>query len=145
MIENDFFANLATSWPGHEGQVPTPLIYAYLGDAVFELLVRSYLVKQKPRKINKLHQEAVQLVCARQQKRFLEKVEPVLNEEEKDIIRRARNCKPRHIPNNVSGEDYAASTSFEALFGYLYLHGRGRRLREIATLILDDYFTETGE
>lgn len=130
---------------GYSGQEPHPLAYAYIGDAVFELAVRIYLLKQKPRKINQMHQIAIQLVNARKQKEFLEQIIPLLDEEEKGIVRRGRNCKPRHVPANTTGEDYFASTALECLFGYLFLQGRNERLQSLIDYILDGYFRNERE
>lgn len=142
-MNEDLFSEMETAWTGFNGQEPNPLIYAYLGDAVYELLVRSYLIREKPRKINQLHQKAIRLVCAKQQKNFLEKLLPVLTEEEKEIVRRARNSKPKHVPQNISTEEYMTSTSFEAMMGYLYLQGKGQRLHEIIKFIFRKYQQET--
>ncbi|MGE5558632.1 MAG: Mini-ribonuclease 3 [Bacillota bacterium] len=126
-------------------QWPTPLVYAYLGDAVYELMVRRRLVQQRPRKINSLHRETVRLVCAKQQRIFMDRLLPLLSEAEREAARKGRNLKPRHVPASASGEEYAASTAFEALIGYLFWEGREQRLQELIDLLLADYFLEAGE
>ncbi len=102
-----------------------PLTLAYVGDAVFELYVRtSLLAGDRPRAGN-LHRETVELVRAEAQARALEAIRPLLSEEEADLVRRARNQK------SGRGAEYARSTGFEALIGWLYLSGRHERLEEI--------------
>ncbi|HPF43520.1 MAG TPA: ribonuclease III domain-containing protein [Syntrophomonadaceae bacterium] len=107
-----------------------PIVLAYLGDAVFELLVRTSMVTGGKRKIKEIHLDTVQIVNAESQAKVLREVFDDLSEEEKDIVRRGRNAKstpPRHADSG----DYHMSTGFEALLGYLYLKGDTLRIEEL--------------
>lgn len=109
----------------------SPAVWAYVGDAVYELFVRLHLVAQGPAKTRKLHQEAVSRVRASYQAEILSLIQPLLTEEELEILRRGRNVKTGHVPNNTDIITYRHSTAFEALIGYLYLDGRYERLIEL--------------
>lgn len=107
----------------------SPLVLAYVGDAVFELYVRTHLVSQGAR-VQDLHKAAVHFVQAKAQAEIVHAWEPLLSEEEKTIVRRGRNARST-LPRNASVADYRYSTGFEALLGYLYLSGRRERLLEL--------------
>ena len=109
----------------------SPLTWAYVGDAVYELHVRNYLVNTTNLKPHKLHIESIKYVKAKAQANLLEKLEDFFTEEEKEIIRRGRNTKNHHLPKNAEINDYMYSTAFEALIGYLYLTKNEKRLNEI--------------
>ena len=106
----------------------SPLIWAYVGDCIYELYIRTYLVDNTMLKPHKLHIESIKYVKAANQAKFLENIHESLTEEEKDIVRRARNAKNHHIPKNASIQEYTYSTAFEALIGYLYLNKRYERI-----------------
>lgn len=108
----------------------SPLKLAYIGDSIYELMVRS-LVINSGEQLNKLHKLKVDYVNARAQSDFLHAIESELDEDELDIIRRARNAKVNSIPKNQSVHDYKIATSFEALLGYLYLMKREDRIKEL--------------
>ncbi len=107
----------------------SPLLWAYVGDAVFELYVRTTLVT-KGQKIHKLHKETVEYVKSTGQAQLLQGLLPYLNEEEKDIVRRGRNTKSL-VPKNADMATYRLSTGFEALIGYLCLANKFERANEI--------------
>lgn len=109
----------------------SPLVWAYVGDAVYELYVRSYLVNITKLNAHKLHVEAIGYVKAGAQAHILEKLMEELTEEEKDIVRRARNAQNHHLPKNSDVHEYMYSTAFEGLIGYLYLTKQEERLLEI--------------
>ena len=109
----------------------SPLTWAYVGDAVYELYIRNYLVNTTNLKPHKLHIESIKYVKAKAQANLLEKLENFFTEEEKEIIRRGRNTKNHHLPKNAEVNDYMYSTAFEALIGYLYLTKNEKRLNEI--------------
>lgn len=111
-------------------QLP-PLVLAYIGDAVYELYVRTGLIEAGLTKVNDLHRRAIKLVRAGFQAQFLQEIEGVLNEEELAIMRRGRNAKSGHVPKNADMIDYRYSTGFESLIGYLYLKGEQERLAEL--------------
>lgn len=114
----------------------SPLIWAYVGDAVYELYIRSHLVKTTKLKPHKLHIEAIKYVKASAQANILKNMDNFFTEEEKEIIRRARNTKNHHVAKNAEVEDYRYSTAFEGLIGYLYLSGKNKRLEEILNNII---------
>lgn len=113
----------------------SPLALAYVGDAVYELLVRTHLVRQGPARPEQLHREALQYVRATAQARLLPALEEHLTPVERDILRRGRNARPGHLPRTAAPAEYHSSTALESLLGYLYLKGEGARLEEITRLI----------
>lgn len=108
----------------------SPLALAYIGDACFEILVRSEIldVRKNP---NKLHRESIRFVRAKSQRELFEKIEENLTEEEIKVFKRGRNAKSHTVPKNADPIDYRIATGVEALFGYLYLLKRYNRIREI--------------
>lgn len=105
-----------------------PLQLAYIGDTVFDLLIRSRLL-YRGYNLHHCHQEAVAVVNARAQAEALSRIEPLLTEEEMAIVRRGRNTHAHHAaPRNQKPIDYQAATALEALVGYLYLTGQEERL-----------------
>lgn len=117
------------------GELPA-LALAYVGDAVYELAVRSHLVKSGISKVNRLHEETVKYVQAKAQARLVRELEGSLTAEETAVIRRGRNAKSPHTPRSAGVIDYRQSTAFECLIGYLYLKGDKIRLEEILNLAL---------
>ncbi len=111
-----------------------PLVWAYIGDSIFEVYIRTYLVNKTKSNTNKLHKEAIKYVSAKAQSNILFKILDYLNDQEKDIVRRARNSQSHHLPKNTQVKDYMYSTAFEALIGYLYLTKQEKRLEEILNL-----------
>ncbi|MBQ0013748.1 MAG: ribonuclease III [Clostridia bacterium] len=109
----------------------SPLTLAFLGDSVFELLVREALVKTANRPGSELHKEKLEFVSASAQADAFRIIESMLNEKELDIYRRGRNAHTNHTPKNMSVADYHAATGLEALFGYLYLEGESDRMNEL--------------
>lgn len=109
----------------------SPLTWAYIGDAIYELYIRTNLVNKTKLKPHKLHIESIKYVKAKAQAEILKRLMEELTEEEKDIVRRARNAENHHLPKNAGPEDYMYSTAFEGLVGYLYLSKRDERLKEI--------------
>jgi ribonuclease-3 family protein len=107
------------------------LVLAYLGDAVYELYVRSYLLGNGRVKVNNLHKQAVQFVQAKTQAQVLKALEGTLDDTEAGVVRRGRNTKSVHVPKNAEVIDYRHATALECLFGYLYLQGRHERIAEI--------------
>lgn len=109
----------------------SPLTWAYVGDAVYELYIRANLVNKSKLKPHKLHIESIKYVKAKAQADILRKIENDLSEQEKEIIRRARNAENHHLPKNANPADYMYSTAFEGLIGFLYLTKQDERLKEI--------------
>lgn len=120
--------------PEKEVNLLSPLTWAYVGDAVYELYIRKKLVEETNMKPHKLHIEAIKYVRAKSQAEKLEKIYENLTDEEKDIVRRARNTQNHHLPKNSNVQEYMYSTAFEALIGYLYLMNRFNRLDELLKL-----------
>ena len=118
-------------------QMLSPLVWAYVGDAVYELYVRTNLVNESNAKPHKLHVESIKYVKAAAQAENLRKIDEILTEEEKDVVRRGRNVQNHHVAKNASVADYAHATAFEALIGFLYLTKQDERLKEILTMCLD--------
>ncbi len=105
------------------------LALAHVGDGVYELLARTYVVGQKGGLARQMHQRTVELVRAPTQARAIRGLlrEEVLTEEEKQVFLRGRNCHSHAAPKSASPEDYAHATGLEALFGWLYLTGQKER------------------
>ncbi|CAM4484312.1 Mini-ribonuclease 3 [Paenibacillus tarimensis] len=118
--------------PAKQPQLLPPVVLAYVGDAVFELYVRQYLVSLPNLKSDHLHRSATKIVSARAQRELLEKWQPLLTEEEADIVRRGRNAKSGTPPKNADHQDYRHATALECLVGYLYYC---RRLDRLQTLM----------
>ena len=108
----------------------SPVVLAYVGDAVFELLTRIYIMQGPRKKIRDIHHETVQIVQAVSQAEFLHRIHELLTEREQAIVRWGRNAK-NITPKSASVAQYKQSTGFEALFGYLYLQGNESRLKEL--------------
>ena len=114
-----------------DARMLSPLVWAYVGDSVYELFVRTKLTNNSNAKPHKLHIESIKYVKAQAQAEFLERIFESLTEEEKDIVRRGRNAENHHLPKNCNVQDYMYATAFEALIGYLYLTKKENRLKEI--------------
>ncbi len=115
----------------------SPLTLAYIGDAVYELVIRTLLVKHGNAQTNWLHKKASSLVKASAQAEMIEKLLPVLTEEEEAVYRRGRNAKSYTMAKNATMSDYRKATGFEALMGYLYLKEDLGRMIELIRLGLD--------
>lgn len=113
------------------------LAMAYLGDAVFELYIREYLLRKNIVKVNELQKEAIKYVSAKNQVRLLDKINEFLTLEELEIVKKGRNAKSHKAPKNTDILTYKHATGFETLIGYLYLNNK-QRLDEIINKILED-------
>lgn len=110
----------------------SPAIMAYLGDALYESVIRRYLILERGiRKPRHLHQSAVELVRADTQAKIVHLIEGELEAEEAEIIRKGRNMKTGHVPPKVQPIVYRYSTAWETLLGYLYLTGREERMETL--------------
>ena len=114
----------------------SPLVWAYIGDSVYEQYIRNYLVTNTKYKPHKLHIEATKFVKAAAQAKILEQLEKDLTEEEKEVVRRTRNTKNHHLPKNSNVQEYMYATAFEGLIGYLHLTKQNKRLKEILDVSL---------
>ena len=109
----------------------SPLNLAFIGDTVFDLLVRSELVCEANRPVNALHKSASSRVCARAQAQAMGIIMPMLTEDELAVFKRGRNAHTGGIPKNQSSADYHYATGLECLFGWLYLKGETDRINEL--------------
>jgi ribonuclease-3 family protein len=117
--------------------IMSPLVWAYVGDSVYELYIRTHLVNTTKLKPNKLHIESIKYVKAKAQAEILFKIQDKLTEEENEIVRRTRNTENHHLPKNAELKDYMYATAFEGLIGYLYLTNQEKRLKEILELAIN--------
>ncbi|MBO5371933.1 MAG: ribonuclease III [Lachnospiraceae bacterium] len=106
----------------------SPLTLAYIGDGIFDLVIRSIVVGQGNTRANELHRKTSRIVKAHTQAEIIEKLLPLLTEEEIDIYRRGRNAKSPTMAKNATMADYRKATGFEALMGYLYLSDQFERI-----------------
>lgn len=119
--------------PSRPARLIPPIALAYIGDAVYEVAVRQYLLSKANMRPNHLHRSATGLVSAKAQSRILTGIEEVLTEEERDIVRQGRNAKSGSIPKNADVLEYRHATALECLIGYLYSSGRHDRMIQLIT------------
>ncbi len=112
------------------------LTLAYIGDCVYELYVRTYLIKDANHNVNDLHKAATKFVCCKAQSELYYKIESLLTDKEAYVFKRGRNTKS-HVPKNADMKDYRNATGVEALIGYLYLSRDYDRITELLRHIFD--------
>ena len=112
-----------------------PALLAYIGDAVYELFIRTYLIGEGCLVAGELHKRAIGFVEAKSQARIVEKIFGLLTNEEKLVVKRGRNTKTSNTPKNAKVIEYKYATGFESLIGYLYLNNQIERLIEILKII----------
>lgn len=112
----------------------SPLTLALIGDAVYELFIRTKLIENKNELAHSVHKKAIGFVCARGQAISMEKLLEILNEKEMSVFKRGRNAKSPTVPKNADVAEYRCATGFEALMGYLYLSGETERLYELMNI-----------
>ena len=115
----------------------SPLVLAYIGDAVYEAYVRCSIVSTGNMPVHKLHKAATGFVKAKAQSDLMEKILPLLTEKETAVFKRGRNAKSATSPKNADIVDYRRATGFEALVGYLYIAGKKDRLIELLDSCID--------
>ncbi len=125
-----------------EAKQYSPLTLAFLGDAIYSLLVREMLVKTANRPTNALHKESIKLVNANCQAEMIKKILSELTEEEESIFKRGRNAHSGHVPKNQSDADYRYATGLETLYGYLYLIGDFKRILYIFNISTGEEYLE---
>ncbi len=113
----------------------SPLNLAFIGDCIYEILVRESLVTEANRPVNDLHKESVKFVSAKAQTQAYEKIKDILTEEETAVYKRGRNAKVGHSPKSATEGEYHCATGIEALFGFLYLNDRTDRIKELFSKI----------
>ena len=116
----------------------SPLTLAYIGDAVYEIVIRTIIVEKGNAPVNKLHHRASSFAKAAAQREALERILPILTDEEEAVYKRGRNAKSYTSAKNASIIDYRIATGFEALIGFLYLEGRNERLLELVKAGIDE-------
>lgn len=117
----------------------TSLALAHVGDAIYEVLVRSLLACGGTQTAKNLHRRTTQLVCAPAQAEAVQRILPLLDENEQEVYRHGRNAKPKSVPKSASTAEYAQATALEALFGWLYLKGRYDRINELFDIIAEGF------
>lgn len=115
----------------------SPLVLAYIGDGIYDLIIRSMLVGKGNAHVNDLHRRASHLVKAHTQSEIIKVLIPNLTEEELSIYKRGRNAKSPTMAKNATMSDYRRATGFEALIGFLYLENRMERMMELILKGLD--------
>ncbi len=113
----------------------SPLNLAFVGDCVYEILVRETLVCDANRPVNDLHRESVKYVSAKAETEAFAKIKDFLTEDETAQFKRGRNAKVGHSPKSATDAEYHTATGVEALFGYLYLNGEAERIKELFKII----------
>lgn len=134
----DVFKNMNKKLTAREASMLSPLQLAYIGDAVYELFIRTYLL-ERDLPVHELHKEAIKYVKAKAQSDIVHELEDELTEEEKAIVKRGRNAKTYSSPKNADLIDYKYATGFESLIGFLYLTGRQERMMELFQKIVLEY------
>ncbi|WP_438449167.1 Mini-ribonuclease 3 [Gorillibacterium sp. sgz5001074] len=124
--------------PHKEARQMNPLALAYMGDAVYEVFVRQYVISQPNQRPNILHKSSTRYVSAKAQAKALERLLPLLSEEETEWVKRGRNAKSGTSPKNTDILVYRHSTAFECLLGWLFYTGQAERMEELMRLAVDE-------
>ncbi|WP_405081366.1 Mini-ribonuclease 3 [Paenibacillus chitinolyticus] len=123
--------------PSQKPELLNPLVLAYVGDAVYEMFIRQYVISMPNQRPNHLHRAATRYVSAKGQSKALQALMPLLTEEETGIVKRGRNAKSGSTAKNADVLEYRHSTAFEALIGYLYYKQAYERLNYIMEASLE--------
>lgn len=116
----------------------SPLALAYIGDCIFDLIIKSLVLNQGNKQVQKLHKETSQIVQASSQSKMMRVIQEHLTEEEHAVYKRGRNSKTVTLAKNQSVTDYRRATGFEALLGYLYLKKEWKRMLELVKMGLEE-------
>ena len=139
-MQNDsgllLFENLRPGAPRVDLREMSPLALAFVGDGVYEVLVRRMLVEHTRLGPNLLHRHTVRFVSAKGQCAALEAIRPMLTEAEQNVVRRGQNASKATVAKHATAQEYRASTGLEALFGWLYLQNRMQRIEELFDAVL---------
>lgn len=138
-MEQNWYQYISDKFEVEDKDIRTysPLTLAYIGDGVFDLVIRSVVVGKGNTSPNNLHKHTSQIVKAATQAAMIDALEDVLTEEEADAYRRGRNAKSHSVAKNASVGDYRKATGFESLIGYLYLCNRIDRIMELVLIAVD--------
>ena len=123
----------------------SPLTLAYIGDCVYDLVIKNLVISHGNKQVNKLHKETSSLVQASTQSLMMRKMQECLTEEEHAVYKRGRNAKSISPAKNQSITDYRRATGFEALLGYLYLKKEWKRMLDLVKIGLDSLNEEKSE
>lgn len=118
----------------HQANTYSPLALAYIGDAVYEIFVRTYVINKGNAPVNKMHKASRELVRAGAQAQIYHLIENELSQEEQEVLRRGRNAKSISAPKNADISEYRHATGLEALIGYLYIQGKTERIGKLINL-----------
>lgn len=116
----------------------SPLTLAFIGDGVYDLLVREYLVTQANRPVGELNRLKVSMVCCKAQAETAKVLMSILTEDELSVYKRGRNATTSCTPKNSTKAEYHSATGLEALFGYIYLKGDVNRIKELFSVVLEN-------
>ncbi len=138
-LERSLLSQIRETFGGGDVDIRTysPVTLAYIGDAVFELIIRTLIVEKGQRAANTLHKHTTKVVCAQTQAKMIDAVYDTLTEEEQDIYRRSKNTKLHSTAKNASLADYRKATGFEALCGYLFLEDDVERITQLVKQAVD--------
>ncbi len=139
MIENTF-DNFLEQFNFSENEINNmaPLVLAYIGDAVYEVFIRTLLISEGNIPVHKLHKRSIEYVKAKAQSDIVHRIMEKLNPDELDVVRRGRNAKSGTIPKNADVGEYKYATGFESLIGYLYLRKDNNRLMEVLKMAISE-------
>lgn len=140
--KSNILTDICTPLSEPQARMYSPLTLAFLGDAVYSLLVRNMLSLSANKPTGKLHKESIQYVNAAFQAQMIRALLPVLTEDETSVFKRGRNAHSSHSPKNQSDADYRYATGLEALYGYLYLCGNTERIKEIFKLSTYKFYSQ---
>ncbi|WP_294755495.1 ribonuclease III domain-containing protein [uncultured Ruminococcus sp.] len=115
----------------------SPLTLAFLGDSVYDTLIREYLLLMANMPVAKLHSAKIKLVCAEFQSKAYELISEKLTEHELAVLKRGRNATGNTVPKHADAAEYRRATALECLFGYLYITGENKRIRELFDFIIN--------
>lgn len=132
---NDYFQPALT---GDQLRAISSIGLAHMGDAVFEILVRTWLCAQGKATGKGLHQATIRLVCAESQAEKARRILPALTEEELAVFKRGRNAQVHSVPGHASRAQYGEATALEALLGWLWLQGRRERIQELFCHMMEE-------
>lgn len=132
-LEQDFLSYMQREFEMKEVDIKTysPLTLAYIGDSIYDLMIKSLVINQGNKQVQKLHKETSSMVQASAQSQMMRALQPVLTEEEHAVYKRGRNAKSVSPAKNQSITDYRRATGFEALMGYLYLKREFTRMVDL--------------
>lgn len=132
------FENFKSKFTLQQARQLNPLVLAFIGDAIYEVFIRTYLVNNnREMSVHKLHVKAISFVKAHAQSEFMKKIEDKLTEDETNIFKRGRNSKSGTVPKNADLQEYKMATGFEALLGYLYITEQNERLNYFLNMTLE--------